>query len=170
MKKIIYILLLIMSMRVMYHFSSQDGTTSTLQSNVVIEIIDEVRDRVVLKDERLIKIKDKIFNKLRQYKKSTIVRKAAHFSIYAVIGGLAMILIYSISKQVFLSACLSFTFAILFAVFDERSQLAVDGRNGSLLDVFIDGSGALVSIIILSILFLTGKGIGYIFGKRDKEF
>ena len=157
MKKIIYILLLIAAMGTMHYFSTQDGQTSTNQSNAVIEVLDKVRDKVTLKDERLVKINEIIMGKLKKYKKSTIVRKAAHFSMYALIGGIAMIVIYSFSKKVILSASLAFIFSVLYAAFDEKSQIAIDGRNGNLMDVFIDSSGALVAITILSILFFIGK-------------
>ena len=77
-----------------------------------------------------------------------------------------MLVIYSFSKHIFLSATLSFTLAFLYAVFDERSQMAVDGRSGNFTDVLIDSSGALLAILILSILFMIIKGIKNIFGQK----
>ena len=159
MKKIIYILLLIAAMGTMHYFSTQDGQTSTNQSNAVIEVLDKVRDKVTLKDERLVKINEIIMGKLKKYKKSTIVRKAAHFSMYALIGGIAMIVIYSFSKKIFLAASVSFILSVLYAVFDEKTQIAVDGRNGNIMDVFIDSSGALVAITILLTSFFIVAGL-----------
>ena len=78
-----------------------------------------------------------------------------------------MLVIYSFSKQIFLSATLSFTLAFLYAVFDERSQMAVDGRSGNFTDVLIDSSGALLAILILSILFMIIKGIKNIFVRKQ---
>ena len=166
MKKIIYILLLIAAMGTMHYFSTQDGQTSTNQSNAVIEVLDKVRDKVTLKDERLVKINEIIMGKLKKYKKSTIVRKAAHFSMYALIGGIAMIVIYSFSKKVILSASLAFIFSVLYAAFDEKSQIAIDGRNGNLMDVFIDSSGALVAITILLTSFFMVKTLKKIISKK----
>ena len=157
MKKIIYILLLIAAMGLMHYFSTQDGQTSTNQSNAVIEVLDSVRDKVTLKNEKLIKINENIKGRLKRYTKSIVVRKAAHFSMYVVIGSITMIVVYSFSKKVILSASLSFVFSVLYAVFDERSQIAIDGRSGNLVDVFIDGGGAFIAITILSILFFMGK-------------
>ena len=157
MKKIIYILLLIASMGLMHYFSTQDGQASRNQSNAVIEVLDKVRDKVTLKNEKLIKINENIKGRLKRYTKSIVVRKAAHFSMYVVIGSITMIVVYSFSKKVILSASLSFVFSVLYAAFDEKSQIAIDGRNGNLMDVFIDSSGALVAITILSILFFIGK-------------
>ena len=53
MKKFVYILLLLISMGTMHYFSSQDGSTSKAQSNAVIEIIDDIRDKVTIKNERI---------------------------------------------------------------------------------------------------------------------
>ena len=50
MKKFVYILLLIISMGTMHYFSSQDGSTSKAQSNAVIEIIDDIREKVTIKN------------------------------------------------------------------------------------------------------------------------
>lgn len=97
-EKIVFVFLLIISMGAMHYFSTQDGGTSTSQTAVAIKIIDKVREKVTLQDEKLINIKDKVINKLKQY-------------------------------------------------------------NGNMTDVFIDSCGALCAIIILSILFGTGKGI-----------
>ena len=68
MKKIICILLLVSVLGGMYYFSSQEGDVSSQQSHKVVEIIDKVRDKVTLKDEKLIEIKDKIYSKLRYIK------------------------------------------------------------------------------------------------------
>lgn len=165
MKKIICILLLITSMATMYYFSSQDGDASSIQSNTVVNIVEEIRDKVTLENETLIKIKNKIKNVLKGHSKNILVRKAAHFTMYAIIGGFMMILIYILSRQVIFSACISFALTLLYAVYDERRQLQILGREGSLTDVFIDSSGALMSILILSCIFLFGKGFKCIFKK-----
>ena len=162
------IILLAMSMGGMYYFSSQDGNTSSVQSNTVIDIIEEIRDKVTLKNKELIKIKDTIINNLRGYGKSFVVRKAAHFGIYAVIGGTMLIIIYLLSKRVIFSACISFVITFLYAVFDEKRQLSVTGRSGSLRDVFIDSSGALLAISILVFIFMFYKWINLILNKYRK--
>lgn len=169
MKKIIFILLLVISMGTMYYFSSQDGKTSSEQSNKVVRVIDEIRAEVTLKNEKLIMVKDKIFNKLRGYGKSYLVRKLAHFSIYAVIGVCMMLVIYAFSKKIILSATFGLLLSMLYAMYDENRQLYVDGRSGSLKDVLIDSSGALTGIIIMVLLLSTGRGILHIFSGKDKR-
>ncbi len=171
MKKFICALLLIISMGSMYYFSSQDGKTSSIQSGEATEVADNIfqklRQEITLTDDRLINIKDKVLNELRTYNKEYLVRKAAHFSIYALIGGFMMLLLYLFSKQVFFSGVISFCLTFMYAVYDEKRQLAVSGRSGNLTDVFIDSSGALTAIIILSFLLLTGKGLGFLIKRKS---
>lgn len=169
MKKIIFfVLLLTMSMGAMYYFSSQDGNTSSTQSQRVIDIVEEIRERVTLKNENLININNKIRNSLKGYGKEVIVRKAAHFGMYAIIGGTMMIVMYLLSKKILFSAFVSFTLTFLYAVYDETRQIAIDGRSGSLTDVFIDSTGAILSIFILSLIFIFFKGFNFI-SKKHKE-
>ena len=81
-----------------------------------------------------------------------------------------MMIIYLLSKQIIFSSCISFTLTFLYAVFDEKRQLSVDGRSGSLRDVFIDSSGALLAISTLAFIFMICKGINFIFKKNRKDF
>lgn len=160
MKKIIGLVLLILCMGSMYYFSSQDGTKSSSQSGKAVQVIDNVRDKVTLNDSRLISVKEKVFDKLKQYgDKGYIVRKIAHFSIYACIGISMAYIIYLFSKKVFISSTLAFMLSIMYAYYDEYRQLSVVGRVGSIKDVFIDSSGALTGILIFCILTIGLNGI-----------
>ena len=168
-KKFMCILLLIASICVMHYFSTQDGVTSANQSNTAIQIIDKIREKVTLKNNKLEYINEKIQNKLKPYGKSFVVRKMAHFSMYALIGGVGMIVIFLFSENIFMSASLSFVFTVLYALFDEFTQLGIDGRDGNIIDVFIDSSGCFVAITALTILFLIQRGIKHIFNKNKKD-
>ena len=166
MIRVIAILLVFIFAGGMYYFSSQDGVTSRNQSNKVVEIIDEIRDKVTLKDEKMISIKDKVFNKLKQYgTKRYIVRKLAHFSIYLCIGISISYVIYLFSKRVLVSSFLAFILTAMYAYYDEFRQLSVIGRSGSLKDVFIDSLGAFTGILIFTILAGGIKSIKRIFSK-----
>ena len=66
MKKFLCLLLVVFTMGSMYYFSGQDGVKSKYQSDSVVKIIDKIRDEITLKDERVISIKEKVFNKLKQ--------------------------------------------------------------------------------------------------------
>ena len=155
MKKIIAILVLLVFVGGMYYFSSQTGDISTQQSNKALIIVEKIREKVTLKDEKIISVKDKVFNKLKEYgSKSYVVRKLAHFSIYACIGLAMAYVIYLFSKKVFLSSTLAILLTCMYAYYDEYRQLSVAGRSGSLSDVFIDSSGAFVGICVF--VFVVG--------------
>ena len=48
---------------------------------------------------------------------------------------------------------LSFLFSVIYASSDEFHQIFVPGRDGNIIDVLIDSSGALVGILISSIIY-----------------
>ena len=114
-------------------------------------------------------IKDKIFNKLKQYgTKKYIVRKLAHFSIYLCIGISIAYLIYLFTKRVLISSFLAFILTAVYAYYDEFRQLSVIGRSGSLKDVFIDSLGAFTGILIFTILAGGMKSIKRLFIKTEE--
>lgn len=164
MKRILVIILVITSVGGMYYFSSQNAEVSLQQSQSVENIIDTIREKVTLKNEELIKIQTKIYDKLRLLgNKSYIVRKMAHFSIYALIGSSLVLFLYVFSKKLLFSSILAFLLSIVYACYDEYRQLSVPGRSGSLKDVFIDSSGALTGLITTFLILFIVKIIGSLF-------
>ena len=162
MKKFLVFMLVVCSIGGMYYFSSQDAQVSGSQSQLVVRFIDKIRDKVTLQDEKLIKIQTKIYEKLKGFgSKSYIVRKMAHFSIYALIGISLLLFIYLFSKKLILSS--SIALFIMYACYDEYRQLSVPGRSGSIKDVFIDSLGALTGITLIFIIILAIKIIVSLF-------
>ena len=158
MKKFIVIMLVIISIGGMYYFSSQNGNVSGNQSQVVVNIIDKVRDKVTLKNQNLIKVQTKIYDKLRKLgSKSYIVRKMAHFIIYALIGISLLLFMYVFSKKLILSSIIAFILSVTYACYDEYRQISIPGRSGSIKDVFIDSCGALTGIILTFSIILIIK-------------
>lgn len=79
------------------------------------------------------------------------VRKAAHFSVYLVLGVLctAALSQHPLNDMIrFLAAA---GICVLYAVFDEIHQLFVNGRSGQILDVAIDSAGALLGTLAVHI-------------------
>lgn len=89
-----------------------------------------------------------------------IVRKAAHFSIYGMLGILTLISckFSNIGKYQFISAII----CLIYAISDEIHQYFVDGRSCELRDVIIDFSGSVTGISGILIIF-------YIISKIRKE-
>lgn len=158
MKKFIVIMLVVLSIGGMYYFSSQNGNISGNQSQIVVNIIDKVRDKVTLKNQNLIKVQTKIYDKLRKLgSKSYIVRKMAHFIIYALIGISLLLFMYVFSKKLMLSSIIAFILSVTYACYDEYRQISIPGRSGSIKDVFIDSCGALTGIILTFSIILIIK-------------
>ena len=158
MKKFVVIILVILSIGGMYYFSSQNGNVSGNQSQIVVNIIDKVRDKVTLKNQKLIKVQTKIYDKLRKLgSKSYIVRKMAHFIIYALIGISILLFMYVFSKKLMLSSIIAFILSVTYACYDEYRQISIPGRSGSIKDVFIDSCGALTGIILTFSIILIIK-------------
>lgn len=85
----------------------------------------------------------------------TVVRKSAHFSIYALLGFLSMFSASRFFRRRCWQIGVAFTVSVLYAASDEFHQLFVTGRSGEFRDVCIDASGALLGILLMW-LILTG--------------
>lgn len=82
-----------------------------------------------------------------------IVRKAAHFSEYALMGFLWYIWLGNKRRNVLIS----FGATALYAMTDEFHQLFVPGRSGELRDVLVDSAGGaagiLAAFIVLCVVY-----------------
>lgn len=81
-----------------------------------------------------------------------LIRKLAHISLFFILGLLISILIRAYGMSWLFCALMSLVFAAAVGFFDETIQLFSVGRAGSLKDVLIDISGA----VIASIFFYAG--------------
>ncbi len=80
-----------------------------------------------------------------------IIRKAAHFSEYAVLGAVVYLLLKSKGKKekelvLYCAVCM-----LLFPLIDETIQLIIPQRNGAVLDIWIDISGYVVGSLITNL-------------------
>ncbi len=134
-KKIILWILVIGCMTLIFSFSSEAATESRKTSASFIEKIISFFDfdNSITESEMFVIRENMTF----------IVRKGAHFSIYALLGLLIYLLLceYNINdKKVIIIAV---TVSMLYACSDEIHQSFVEGRSGELRDVLIDTVGAL---------------------------
>lgn len=82
-----------------------------------------------------------------------LIRKIAHFSVYALLGCLSYMLCrigYGINEKISLVRAVFISF--LYALTDEIHQIFVPGRTGRIFDVMIDTSGALCGAIFCFII------------------
>jgi len=131
-KKVLSWILLIVWMVIIFSFSHQPAVQSSSLS-----------DGILVKIEKVTHLP--ISNEFSSF----FIRKAAHFTEYAILGILGMCLLsqYSISKKN------RFLFAIIFcfcyASLDEIHQLFIEGRSGQWIDVVLDTCGSLFGMIFL---------------------
>ena len=119
---------------VIFMLSLQEGdVSSNLRNNIVQDIIGE-QDNI---------------NDVNSFSAiKTIVRKSAHVTEYAI---LAILLCFNITKTKYRYIFVLLT-GICVASTDEFIQTFVEGRGGSVTDVFIDSIGLFLGIVIFVIL------------------
>lgn len=128
-----------------WHFSEQSGYTSNnLSAKVAKSIENSIADNFITN-------RNDTFWKVTL---NLIVRKAAHFLEYMLIGATICLLLNILIKKVWLSLAISIITCPIFAYIDEYRQKFSYGRSPRWTDVKIDTSGALLGILIITIVFL----------------
>ena len=140
MKKTILIILLVIWMLTVYCFSNQKGEISGNTSGKVIKAI----LNIFTKD-----ISDEQVQKLQ-----LPIRKLAHFTIYAIGGVLAIILLNQYNIPLIQKIIYSQLIISIYAVLDEFHQSFIPERTASFFDVLIDSAGALTAIVLVVALFI----------------
>ena len=146
----ILVLFLFCTFGMIFNFSNQDSEKSGSASQKVTEAITkDIKSIQKLNKDEKAKVIDQIEN---------IIRKIAHFSLYALVGFLLMSLLitYNINEKNKIISTV--TIGAIYAISDEFHQSFVSGRSGQVSDVFLDTLGVSVgSIFILLIIKLVNK-------------
>lgn len=78
------------------------------------------------------------------------IRKSAHFIVYLILGGLTL---HALKwSRVSRATVVAFAICVFYAISDEFHQLFVLGRSAQVRDVFIDGIGAAMGILLCVLL------------------
>ena len=146
-KKVVLSVLIIINCITIFYFSSQVAENSSAQSGRVVNFIAQILPSIknMQEPEKTAFIEGTL---------TTIVRKTAHLSIYTLLGILTMnYMITSLKGRGLYQRGLS---ALLFCIFysstDEIHQYFVPGRSCELRDVCIDTLGAIIGIILVTIV------------------
>jgi VanZ family protein len=88
-----------------------------------------------------------------------MVRKAAHFLEYALLGLVALITLRAYTGRIRAYVTAPLFYGLLAAVADETLQLHIPGRSGQLTDVWIDFAGFVFGAVagVLIILFVINR-------------
>ena len=143
--RIVLLILLFGTFYIIFGFSSQDGEESGGISSRVTEFILEKSNTYKNIDENR---QDEIFERTEK-----IIRKIAHFSIYALVGFLLMGLVSTFKLKEKTRILISLILGVLYAASDEIHQLFSPGRSAQITDVYIDTLGVLVGIFVI-LLFI----------------
>ncbi len=82
-----------------------------------------------------------------------IIRKTAHFSIYALLGVFTCCAVSCHTANTTIRFCLPMAISSFYAATDELHQYFVPGRSCELRDITIDSLGALCGIIFVFLIF-----------------
>lgn len=139
--KIIKILLIVVWMITVFVFSGQKGTESGDTSRkFTVAIIQLLTGKELALDDPFIE------------GIQLIIRKLAHFTVYAIGGSLIMNYAYTTNitaKQKVLS---SIALGGGYAITDEIHQIFVPGRSGNIIDVGIDTMGVITGVLVYLVL------------------
>lgn len=158
LSRIIFSVLAVICMVVIFCFSREDSDKSSETSgrltNTAVHIAVENYDN--LPKEKQMSIMDKATH---------IVRKSAHFCLYATLGFLVSMAVGR--RKLFSLASLGvLIFCFMYAFSDEIHQFFVPGRSCEFRDMMIDTSGALSGMLVsMFIMFILRK----LFGKNEQE-
>ena len=130
MKNKISLLLVILWMVFIFVMSSFDATSSSNQSNFIVDIITSI---INIKDTGLL---------------SLIIRKLAHFTEYFILGILVINLITRYDKKIIIAILL----CIIYATSDEIHQIFVPGRSCQITDIMIDSLGSIIGIYLYKLI------------------
>ena len=160
MKKIIirmiFMLLLLTTFAIIFKFSSQIAEESDDISNGVLrKIIDVFPYTKGLSEEIKIKMVEH---------GNPIIRKLAHFSIYALVGVWIMAFMSTFDIRLYKKWIISMLVGVLYAASDEFHQSFVPGRGPSIVDVGIDSLGVLTGILAVLIIISIYRAL-----KSDKK-
>lgn len=160
MKKIIirtiFMLLLLTTFAIIFKFSSQIAEESDGVSNGVLrKIIDIFPYTKGLSEEIKIKMVEH---------GNPIIRKLAHFSVYALIGVWIMAFMSTFDMRLYKKWIISMLVGIVYAASDEFHQSFVPGRGPSIVDVGIDSLGVLTGILVVLIIISIYRAL-----KSNKE-
>ncbi|MBO7217347.1 MAG: VanZ family protein [Clostridia bacterium] len=139
-------------MTVIFLLSSQDSTTSAnLSSGFISRLLETFSDEFLFLSES----EKQVLIEALQH----VVRKLAHFSIYASLGASLFSAAYTYEIKLVGKFLIALPISLIYAVSDEIHQNFIPGRGAMLTDVLIDFSGAVFGSVVILIIISIYKSI-----------
>lgn len=141
MKKRLPLILVLITTLFIWGNSLLPGSVSSSQSGIITKLLYPLFKNVMSVDTL-----------------TTIIRKLAHFTEYAILGLVLAYFYKSKTNKYLLFALLQ---GVITAIIDESIQLLVPNRAGLLTDVLIDTSALLFGLLVFYIIYklLGGKNV-----------
>lgn len=154
--RVLFLLLLAATFATIFHFSSQIAEESdSVSRGVLRKLIDTFPYTRNLSEQTKLKLVEH---------GDPIIRKLAHFSIYALVGVWIMAFMSTFQTRLYKKWLVSMVVGVGYAALDEYHQGFVAGRGPSLIDVGIDSLGVLTGIFVVLIIISVYRAL-----KSDKE-
>ena len=125
-------------------FSAQPAEESSAVSGGIVE---QIISSFIDTENLTVEAKESLIDRLQ-----FVVRKTAHYSVYAGLGFFAYLAIKNTfeKRYTFVPA---FAWGVLYSVSDEIHQLFVPGRSGEIRDVFLDSLGVATGVLALMLIY-----------------
>ena len=141
LKRIIFLIILVLTFWIIFNFSEQSGEESGSLSERVTSFVVGIIAEIKIID---VSSKDYFIEILHP-----IIRKMAHFTIYTVVGFSIMGFMCTFDMKNIIKFSISFGVGVFYAISDEIHQYFTPGRGPSVIDVGIDSLGVITGIFIL---------------------
>ena len=141
LKKILYLALVLIWMLTVFMFSNQNGEKSQGTSRKISAIVAQIftHNQEINEDE-----KEVILEKVDH-----VIRKMAHYSIYAIGGILLYNYIRTLTTKTKKAIVIAILLGIIYAITDELHQYFMNGRSAQITDVIIDSLGIFTGVILM---------------------
>ncbi|GEN46657.1 VanZ family protein [Alkalibacillus haloalkaliphilus] len=137
MKKLVSWLAVLMWMGLIFYFSHQPGEQSSELSGSVVDLVLSIVPFIDADTDWV----------------HYLIRKAAHFFIYFVLGILVMNALRVSGVELKRSAWVTIVVCLLYAISDEVHQLYIPGRSGEVSDVVLDTVGAGFGVLLYVVIW-----------------
>ena len=141
----ISVVMIVLTLLLIYNFSSEDGAVSSARSAQVARCV----ARIVVPGYAQMSVRERVQAEEALH---TPIRKAAHMAEFAFAGCWLCVFARTLGIRGLRGAMWAFVGSLIFAALDETHQLFVGGRGPSIRDVGIDCLGAMVGIAVAAAL------------------
>ncbi len=140
-----------------FSFSNQTSEVSGgLSRKITYEITKNIKHIQQLDEPE----KENILSKIE-----TFIRKLAHYTLYALVGFLMMLLMVTYNLKQIKRSGISFGVGLIYAISDEVHQSFVPGRGPMVQDVLLDSFGVISGIVLCMLIIAI---ISHIMKKLNK--